>query len=82
MTVVLDSPNKIYHYFPDSQLCLEIFIDPESNDSVQLVLSIRVKLDPHDAGAKLRQLDRDWLKTLSPQVHDSFFTVIKNPDEF
>ncbi|MEH1846492.1 MAG: hypothetical protein V7L25_16210 [Nostoc sp.] len=82
MTVVLDSPNNIYHYFPKSHLCLEMFIDPENNDSVQLVLSIKVKLDRYDAGVKLRQLDRDWFKTLSSQVHDLFFTVIENPDDF
>lgn len=82
ITVVLDSSNKIYHYFPESHLCLEIFIDPENNDLVQLVLSIKVKLDHYDASVKLRQLDQDWLKTLSSQVHDSFFTVIENPDDF
>ena len=80
--VLLDAPEKIRQYFPDSQLFLEVFIDPESTDWVQLLLSIGVKLHPYDAVARLHQLDNDWSRCLSHEVHQQFFTTLEYPDEF
>lgn len=80
--VLLEAPEKIRHYFPDSQLFLEVSIDPEIIDYVQLVLSILMKLDPDEAVDRLHQLDKDWSWGLSHQVHQQFFTTLEYPDEF
>ena len=73
--VLLEAPEKIRHHFPDSQLFLEVFIDPESIDWVQLILSILMKLDPKDAVARLNQLDWDWGLYNSYEVRSNFFTT-------
>ncbi len=80
--VLLEAPEKIRHYFPDSQLFLEVFIDPESIDWVQLILSILMKLDPHEAVARLNKLDCDWGLHNSYDVRSNFFTTLEYPDEF
>ncbi|MEH2411204.1 hypothetical protein [Nostoc sp.] len=80
--VLLEAPKKIRQYFPDSQLFLEIFIDSESIDWVQLILSILMKLDPHEAVTRLNKLDWDWGLHNSYEVRSNFFTTLEYPDEF
>ncbi len=80
--VLLEAPEKIYNYFPDPQLFLEVIVDPESIDWVQLLLSIFVKLDPYDAVKRLNQLDWDWGIHNSYEVRNKFFTTLEYPDEF
>ena len=81
--VLLKAPEKIRHYFPDSQLFLEVFIDPESIDWVKLILSILMKLDPYDAVARQNQLDMEWwLKNTTYEVRSKLFTLLEYPDEF
>ncbi|MEH2280962.1 MAG: hypothetical protein V7K90_06400 [Nostoc sp.] len=80
--VLLEAPEKIRHYFPDSQLFLEVVPDRETIDWVQLILSILMKLDPHEAVARLHQFDDNWSRGLSHQVHQQFFTTLEYPDEF
>ncbi len=80
--VLLEAPDKIRHYFPDSQLFLEVLVDPESIDWIQLALSILVKIHPHEAVSRLHQLDDNWSGGLSHQVHQQFFTTLEYPDEF
>ncbi|QSJ14233.1 hypothetical protein JYQ62_20090 [Nostoc sp. UHCC 0702] len=80
--VLLEAPEKIHHYFPDSQLFLEVVPDAEIIDWIHLILSILITLDPHEAVAKLHQLDEDWSIGLSHQVHQLFFTTLEYPDEF
>jgi hypothetical protein len=81
--VLIAASDQIPQYFPDSELFLEVFFDPESIDSVQLVLSILMKLDPHDAVARQNQFDVDWwLKNTTHEVRSRLFTLLEYPDEF
>ncbi|MBD6615148.1 hypothetical protein FNW02_04600 [Komarekiella sp. 'clone 1'] len=80
--VLLEAPKKIRHYFPNSQLFLEVFIDPESINWVQLILSILMKLDPYEAVARLNKLDWDWGLHNSYDVRSNFFTSLEYSDEF
>ncbi|WP_250125351.1 hypothetical protein [Chroococcidiopsis sp. CCMEE 29] len=80
--VLLEAPEKIRHYFPDSQLFLEVERDPEIIDYVKLVLSILMKLDPNEAVARLNQLDWNWGLHNSYEVRSKFFTTLEYPDEF
>jgi len=80
--VLLEAPDKIHHYFPDSQLFLEVDRDPEAVDYVKLVISILMKLDPDDAVDRLNQLDWNWGLHNSYEVRSKFFTTLEYPDEF
>ncbi len=80
--VLLEAPEKIRRYFPDSHLFLEVVPDPEIIDYVQLVLSILMKLDPHEAVKRLHQLDENFSRGFSHQVHQQFLTILEYPDEF
>ncbi|MBN3951160.1 MAG: hypothetical protein HWQ38_33705 [Nostoc sp. NMS7] len=81
--VLLEAPEKIRHYFPDSQLFLEVVPDPEIIDYVLLVLSILMKLDPDDAIARQKQMDLDWwLNSTTHEVRSQFITLLEYPDEF
>lgn len=51
--VLLEAPDKIRHYFPDSQLFLEVDRDPEIIDWMMLVLSILMDLDPRGSARKV-----------------------------
>ncbi len=80
--VLLEAPEKIRQYFPDSGLFLEVIPDPETPDWVHLVLSILMKLDPDDAVDGLNQLDWNWGIHNSYEVQSKFFTTLEYPDEF
>lgn len=80
--VLLEAPEKIGDYFPDSQLFLEVVPDAEVTDWVHLVLSILMKLDPDDAVDRLNQLDWNWVIHNSYEVRSKFFTTLEYPDEF
>lgn len=83
MPVLLEAPDKIKHYFPDSKLFLEVVPDPEIIDWVSLVLSIHTTLDPDDAVDRQNQLDTDWwLNNTSHEVRRKLFTLLEYPDEF
>jgi hypothetical protein len=80
--VLLEAPEKIRQYFPDSQLFLEVVPDAEVIDWVQLVLSILTNLEPYKAVNKLHQLDRDWwLNNTSHEIRKQLFTLLEYPDE-
>ncbi len=80
ISVLLEAPEKIRHYFPDSQLFLEVSIDPEITDYAQMVLSILMNLDPYNAVARLNQLDMDWwLNNTSHEVRRQLFTLLEYP---
>lgn len=80
--VLLEAPEKIRHYFPDSQLFLEVVPDAEVIDWVQLVLSIQMKLDPYEATAREKQLDQDWWLGVPHEVRQQVCTLLEYPDDF
>lgn len=81
--VLLEAPEKIRHYFPDSQLFLKVIPDPEIPDWVHLVLSILMKLDANDAVDRQNRLDMEWwLKNTTHEVRSKLFTLLEYPDEF
>ncbi|MEB3179946.1 MAG: hypothetical protein VKL59_13045 [Nostocaceae cyanobacterium] len=82
LPVLLEAPEKIRQYFPDSQLFLEVDTDAEIPDWVHLVLSILMNLEPDEAVDRLHELDKDWFRGLPYQVHQQFFTTLEYPDEF
>lgn len=81
-SVLLEAPEKIRQYFPDSGLYLEVIPDVEIADWVHLVLSILMKLDPNDAVDRLNQLDWNWGLHNSYEVRSKFFTTLEYPDDF
>jgi hypothetical protein len=80
--VLLEAPEKIRQYFPDSRLFLEVVPDLDSPEWVHLILSILMKLDPDDAVDRLNQLDWNWGIQNSYEVRSKFFTTLEYPDEF
>lgn len=80
--VLLEAPEKIRHYFPDSQLFLEVVPDAEIIDWVLLVLSILMKLDPDEAVDRLNQMDMEWWVHTSYEVRKNVCTLLEYPDEF
>ena len=80
--VLVEAPTKIRHYFPDSQLFLEVVYDPEMSNWVQLVLSIQISLDPYLAVERENQLDKDWWLDFPHEVHKQLCTLLEYPDDF
>ena len=58
--LLLELPEKIPVCFPDSQLSLEIWNDPEIEDNAKLLALIRTKLDPEEALDVMESFDREW----------------------
>jgi hypothetical protein len=58
--ILVDSYVKIGEYFPDSEIFLGVYNNPEANGDAELVAYIATKLPPKDAVRQLRQLGRDW----------------------
>jgi len=80
--VLLEAPEKIRHYFPDSQLFLEVVPDAEIIDWVLLVLSIMIKIDPYDAVNRLDQMDMNWWVHTPYEVRKNVCTLLEYLDEF
>lgn len=80
--VLLEAPEKIRHYFPDSQLFLEVVPDAEIIGWVLLVLSILINLDPYDAVDRLNQMDMNWWVHTPYEVRKNVCTLLEYPDEF
>ncbi|MDI6792306.1 MAG: hypothetical protein QME81_05485 [bacterium] len=59
-SLLLEASGKIGSYFPDSQLFLEVFTDPETINNYQLVISIATNLAPNEAVERLEWFDEDW----------------------
>lgn len=62
LPLLLEAPDKIKHYFPDTPLILEVDIDPESSsmDDDQLAILIASEIDPEESVDKLCELNRAW----------------------
>lgn len=83
LAVLLEAPEKIRRYFPDEKLGLKVVYDPEIVNYVHLVLSIDLtNLDPYEAMDKEDELYENWLRKLSPQVRDKFYSILGAVDEF
>ena len=80
--VLLEAPEKIRQYFPDSQLFLEVVPDVEIIDLVLLILSIRINLNPDDAVNQLNQMDMNWWVHTPYEVRKNVCTLLEYPDEF
>lgn len=83
LPILLEAPEKIRRYFPDEKLGLGVVYDPEIVNYVHLVLSIDLtNLDPYEAMDKEDELYENWLRKLSPQVRDKFYSILGAVDEF
>jgi uncharacterized protein YuzE len=59
--ILLEAPGKVGgHFGPDTPLDLEIFTDPEDEDSQELFVLIHADLTPEQALQRLANLDREW----------------------
>ena len=77
--VLLEAPEKIHHYFPNSQLSLESSSDTEIIDWVQLILFIRVSLDSKEAMDRLYHLDQDWWLNTPEQAREQICILLAYP---
>lgn len=75
LPLLLESPNRIKSYFPDTPLILEIKIDPEavSMEEQELALYIASEIDPDESADKLCQLDRDWWEKVEIRSQEKLF---------
>ena len=59
--LLLEARRRIETCFgTDTQVALEVFTDPESEDDTQLVAFLLTSLPPVEAVAALNQFDREW----------------------
>lgn len=58
--VLQEAPDRIHEFFPDSQLFLEIYFDPELDDEYQLILGVPITLEAEKAIDQMKKLRRDW----------------------
>jgi len=75
LPLLLETPNKIKCYFPDTPLILEIKIDPEavSMEEEELALYIASEIDPDESTDKLCQLDQDWWEEVEIRSQGKLF---------
>jgi|GEM_PF-3510490 len=52
--------SKIFDFFSDAKLGLEVVKDPEIQNDYQLLLSVATNLDPESAVKKLFEFDQQW----------------------
>ena len=63
-----EAPDVIFEYFENTQLRLELFFDPDvENDEGELFLNIETNLDPQEAHEKLKQIDENWLLSITKE---------------
>ncbi|MDB9512802.1 hypothetical protein PN499_16560 [Kamptonema animale CS-326] len=75
LPLLLEAPEKIKHYFPDTPLILEIKIDPEavSMEEQELALYIASEIDPDESADKLFQFDRDGWEEVKIRSQEKLF---------
>lgn len=59
-TLLLEALGPIAAVFPGSPLSLEVFHNPEYQDSDQLIINISTALDVKEGLAELDKIDRGW----------------------
>jgi len=57
--LIQEAYNKIKEFFPDSQLILDYYRDPES-DGETMMLYIQVSMNPEEAFEVLKRFDEEW----------------------
>lgn len=48
------------HFGDETQVALEVFVDPEDQREKELLASVQTRLSPEDAWARLGRLDQAW----------------------
>ncbi|NER33007.1 MAG: hypothetical protein F6J93_02825 [Oscillatoria sp. SIO1A7] len=74
--LLLEAPDKIRHYFPDTPLILAVDIDPETvagSEDGELVLLIPSSIDPDESVDLLLQMDADWWGNVEARAKDKMF---------
>jgi hypothetical protein len=80
--LLLKAPDQIRHYFPDSQLSIEVIADPEGFDDPMLELAICINLDPDEAVDRLNLFQDNWWLNLSYQIRKPLCLILEYPDDF
>ncbi|OCR00901.1 hypothetical protein BCD67_23880 [Oscillatoriales cyanobacterium USR001] len=80
--LLLKAPDKIRHYFPDSQLFIEAIADPEGFDDAMLELAICINLDPDQAIDRLNLFQDNWWLNISYQMRKPLCLILEYPDDF
>ena len=74
--LLLEAPDKIRHYFPDTPLILAVDIDPETvaaSEDGELVVLIPSSIDPDESVDLLLQMDADWWGNVEARAKDKMF---------
>ena len=58
--LLLEARKNIRAHFPNSEVSLEVIVDPEAEDDDQLLASVSTTLDADDAYRRLKEFDRAW----------------------
>jgi len=58
--LLLEAREKIYAYFPNPELSLEVIADPEAEGHYQLLAAVSTDLTAEDAYRRLKEFDRAW----------------------
>lgn len=64
--LVQEAYSKIKEFFPDSQLILDYYKDPES-ESYTLMVYIQVSMSPEEAFNALKKFDEEWWLDKAPK---------------
>ncbi len=80
--LLLKAPDQIRHYFPDSQLSIEVIADPEGFDDPMLELAICINIDPDEAVDRLNLFQDNWWLNLSYQIRKPLCLILEYPDDF
>jgi len=67
--LLLEAAEKTTHFFPASQLSLEVISDFEMDDSSQLLASITTRLAVDAALERLDEFDADWWLEVAGQAN-------------
>lgn len=68
---------SIKHYFPDSQIYLDLVFDHEEEGLVQLIAAIGTTLDVGDALELLDRFYDEWWENNQPYVENEFFFKVR-----
>jgi hypothetical protein len=66
--LLLEAPAHIKNYFPESELFLEMFVDPETVGVRSLLIVIAARLEVDAALKKLNELDHYWWLAYSDEA--------------
>jgi len=58
--LLMEAREKLDVYFPNSEVSLEVIIDPETEGDYQLLAAVSTDSPAEDAYRRLKEFDRDW----------------------